>query len=73
MQTVVKLARVAEAVHAWGDLNEIIASLWTQKIAEPPPLPYPLAGRSEQDEKDAVPFDVSFSMTSRPRPPVGAR
>ncbi|MBK1700577.1 DUF1156 domain-containing protein [Thiococcus pfennigii] len=51
-----KLARVAEAVHAWGDPNAIVASLRTEKIAEPAPLPYPLASLAEQDADDAVPF-----------------
>ncbi|MCF7997144.1 MAG: DNA methylase [Chromatiaceae bacterium] len=51
-----KLARVADAVHTWGDLDEIVASLKTLKIAEATPLPYPLALAAEPEVMDAVSF-----------------
>jgi adenine-specific DNA methylase len=51
-----KLACVAEAVRAWGDLDEIVASLKTQKIAEPTPVPYPPTESRVPEIDDAVPF-----------------
>lgn len=51
-----KLGRVAEATARWGAVDAIIASLKSQAIAEPEPLPYPLAHTAEQEANDAVPF-----------------
>jgi phage FluMu protein Com len=51
-----KLARVAEAISRWGPLDEIVASLKSQAIAEPAPLPYPLASHAELEADDVVSF-----------------
>lgn len=51
-----KLARIAEATARWGTANEIVASLKTQAIAEPQPLPYPVAAVSGSKEDEDVPF-----------------
>jgi adenine-specific DNA methylase len=51
-----KLARIAEVTARWGPPDEIVASLKSQAIAEPPPLPYPLKRNAEPDADDVVPF-----------------
>ena len=51
-----KLARVAEAIASWGDLNEIVASLKSQAIAEPKSLSYQLAAAANPELDDAVSF-----------------
>ena len=51
-----KLARVAEETARWGALDEMVASLKSQAIAEPSPLPYPLASDAESEADDVVSF-----------------
>lgn len=51
-----KLARLAEATTRWGTSDEIVASLTTQAIAKPAPLPYALAGLAASEGNDDVPF-----------------
>jgi putative DNA methylase len=51
-----KLARLAETTARWGSSDEIVAGLRSQAIAEPAPLPYPLADTAQTRENDDVPF-----------------